>query len=203
MMNDKLAERPKKKRSRNQSIFANPTPISPVQSDACTLYILGYPNEVLGVFSTLDTATLAARVFGALESTLVRWNDDGLREYLGKLLILPKKIERDETPNDNGGKEKKPDEKFMSESAKNMQTVYMAMDKGLRLGVCTKKSSAWSVCMKHKMHITYSVDLKGERRWIDEEGMPYLTGSIRGGGTHCWYVQPFTIDKLARGSGRE
>ncbi|KAF2449939.1 hypothetical protein P171DRAFT_428059 [Karstenula rhodostoma CBS 690.94] len=79
-----------------------------------------------------------------------------------------------------------------------IQSIYVALDHSLCLGLFTEKSNAWAACMKHKTQLTYSVALTNEKRWVDKDGLPFLKGTISGGGGHCWYVRLCTIDEMPR-----
>ncbi|KAJ4304660.1 hypothetical protein N0V90_000187 [Kalmusia sp. IMI 367209] len=73
-------------------------------------------------------------------------------------------------------------------ATRDVTSVYVALDRSLCLGLYTEKNRAWDSCMRHKMQMTYSVDLKNEKQWVDKDGMPFLQGTIGGSGaltTEC------------------
>ncbi|KAJ4360863.1 uncharacterized protein N0V89_001430 [Didymosphaeria variabile] len=80
----------------------------------------------------------------------------------------------------------------------SIKSVYVALDHSLCLGLFTEKSMAWEACMKHKTQMTYSVDLRHARQWVDKDGMPYLEGMIGGSGRHCWHVRPCVVDEMPK-----
>jgi hypothetical protein len=84
-------------------------------------------------------------------------------------------------------------------SGNPIQSVYVALDQSLCLGLFTQKARAWEACMKHKTQMTYSVDLTHAKQWVDKSGMPLLEGMISGSGRHCWCVRVCTVDEMPHG----
>jgi hypothetical protein len=87
-------------------------------------------------------------------------------------------------------------------SEKPVQSVHVALDNSLCLGLFTEKPAAWEACMKHKTQMTYSVDLMHAKKWVDKSGMPYLEGMISGSGRHCWHVKVCVVDEMPHGRQR-
>jgi hypothetical protein len=194
-VNEKLAKKPKKQRNRAYNNAPKPTPTLPsTHYNPSRLYILENPTELLGVFSTLSTASAAASVYGATSRNLGGWNDDGIRVYGNLVRILPKAVQRSKDMRDEG-KEAVTNKEALKEPAR-IETVHLALDNAMCLGIFTEKTKAWDACLKHKTQMTYSVELRNEKKWVDKDGMPHVKGNIGGSGMHCWHVKVYRVDEV-------
>ncbi|KAF2119865.1 hypothetical protein BDV96DRAFT_566217 [Lophiotrema nucula] len=193
-LNDKIAAKPRTRRtSQGFGRTAPPRNLPAPPASSSTLFVLGYPNKVLGIFSTVEKGvTAAATLCNAHDAQLDKWNDSTGMRVWGQLRLLPKPLS---FPKSNDFEDFEIVES-QKENTTIPSSVYAALQAGLCLGVCVEKPDAWEACLKHKGQVTYSTDLRDETKWIDKEGMPHVEGILSGSGWHRWSVRKFAVDAV-------
>lgn len=100
-MNEKLAQKPRKHKSRGKNSYPRGKNRTTAPRDPSLHYVVDNERGFLGVYSTTATATTAARIAGASDYLLSRWVEEGLYDS-STVRILPQKVRGMEIPGEAG-----------------------------------------------------------------------------------------------------
>lgn len=174
------------------------------------------PSEFLGVYSTIDSVTLAAFKHGAYT-----FSREGLldgSEYLspsGRIKIVPLAMQRSgakaTVTERSQGPDGRPvrldiphpgDHTPVLPRIEGKEMAYLAIRKGPStascIGVFMDKSLAWGACLKDKTMCATTFILCDEERSIALHNMPQVSGRLVGSGRHIWLVEQHAIDGPGR-----
>jgi hypothetical protein len=218
-----LYERPRNRlQKRSLAVLLNGIPPIPY------LFVLEYdpypyntrPSEFLGVYSSIDTVTLAAFMHGAY--TFSRGGLLDGSEYLsstGRIKIVSHAVQStgataavpEEYPKEGEGELMRLDIPHPGQdsrvdstqslpilrSQKSKEDVFLAIHEGpqsaLCIGLFTSKSLAWGACLKDKAWLAWSDTLVEEERGVGEGNMPQASARLVGSGRHAWFVRAHEV----------
>jgi hypothetical protein len=223
-----LYERPRNRlQKRSLAVLLNGIPPIPY------LFVLEYdpypyntrPNEFLGVYSSIDTVTLAAFMYGAYT-----FSREGLldgSEYLsstGRIKIVSHAVQSTgataavpEETHKEGDRElmrldiPHPGQNARVDSTQSLpilrsqklkEEVFLAIHEGPQsafcIGLFTSKSLAWGACLKDKAWLEWSDNLVEEERGVGDGNMPQASARLVGSGRHVWFVRAHEVDGKGR-----
>jgi hypothetical protein len=212
-----LHERPRNRLRKHATMPLLPRPTT-------DLFVLEYepypyntqPSEFLGVYSTIDSVTLAAFKHGAYT-----FSREGLldgSEYLspsGRIKILPLAMQRsgvkaivsERSQSLDAGPVRldiphPKDNTPVLATVKGKETAYLAIRQGPNaascIGVFADKSLAWGACLKDKAMCASAFEVCDEERSIGMQNMPQVSCRLVGSGRHTWRVEQHAMDGPGR-----
>ncbi|KAF2119866.1 hypothetical protein BDV96DRAFT_641738 [Lophiotrema nucula] len=194
-----------------------------------SLYILQYESypyaveeaKILGIFTDINKASLAATTCGAFAFSREGLNDG--MEYLtptGRIRIVMQEapilpLRRHPTaPEDLGfastAMDKiialrnftQPSIRSRPERREREQRVYLAMHRApeatMCIGLFADKAKAWYAALKQYGIVSWEAEVQEEMRWMDETSLPHIKAKIAGSGRHFWSVEVFKINEVVR-----
>jgi hypothetical protein len=222
-----LHERPRNKlQKRSQRTLLNGIPPD------TSLFVLEYdpypystrPSEFLGVYSNINSVTLAAFIHGAYT-----FSREGLldgSEYLsptGRIKIVSHTVQStgptaavpEESKNEDVGLMRldipHPGQIPRIDSTQSLpilkfrnskDAVFLAIHEGPKsafcIGLFTSKSLAWGACLKDKAWLAWSDTLVEEEGGVGEDNMPQASARLVGSGRHIWFVRAHEVDGKGR-----
>jgi hypothetical protein len=207
-------ERPRNRlQKRNTSILLLPRPtLDLFLLESETYPYKTRPSEFLGVYSTLNSVTLAAFKHGAY--TFSREGVLDGSEYLsptGRIKIISLAVQGvgakaagpEQSRNLDGGPVRldipHPGAQMKeTPSNGNKNLVYLAIRQGPHeascIGVFVDKSVAWGACLRDKAMCALSFTLRDEEKGIGLNNMPQVTSRLVGSGRHVWHVEEHRIE---------